>query len=141
MTHRTESSPEMASFSTRPLQAGGAGWAYPHNFPLPHFSTEEDGVLTSSILAHKVHFLFRLEKKTTLASECTLFLQFLALNMTSYKRNLFYLPVQPPFSTGTASYLLPLEICSSPPRGVGSSGAGDYRFLTSNHKHDDVAQA
>lgn len=40
--------------------------------PLVHFFKEEDGVLTSSLQFHEVHFLFRLENKTKPASECTL---------------------------------------------------------------------
>lgn len=80
MIHRTESSPDTAFFSTSPLQAGGEGEGMAKvrvgptltTSPLVHFFKEEEGVLTSSLQFHEVHFLFRLENKTKPASECTL---------------------------------------------------------------------
>lgn len=83
--------------------------------------------------------MFRLEEKTKPASECTPLLGFLALNLTSCKKNLFCVPIQvllPPFLTGSAPYLLPVEIFPSPFVRVDSDGAANHRFLTLGHKVD-----
>lgn len=79
---------------------GGGWWCQLSYFPFStflHRGRQCDHFLITTP-AHKVRFLFRLEEKTKSTSECTTLVWFLALNLTSLKRNVLFACPTPPSS-------------------------------------------